>query len=165
MSEVGPESEDREHQVKAAFLLNFIRYTTWPKGSFERESDPILLTVVGRDPFGAILESTFREEKANGRRIEVVRSKGLPKQPGHVVFCGEVSDAERGELLALCDRRPVLLVGESLGFAQDGACLNFFLSDNKVRFEANTEALSEASLSLSASVLKLAKIVKTRRDR
>lgn len=162
-SEARTESEDREHQVKAAFLLNFIRYTTWPKASFEKDSDPIRLTVVGRDPFGSILESTFREEKANGRRIEVVRSKGLPEDLGHVVFCGELSSEERQTLLARCARRPILLVGEIQDFALDGACINFFLSDNKVRFEANTEALAEASLELSASVLKLAKIVKTRR--
>jgi hypothetical protein len=55
-------------------------------------------------------------------------------------------------------------VGEAPGFAEDGACINFYLSEKKIRFEVNTDSLAQGSLVVSSAVLKLARIVKTRRE-
>lgn len=158
-------SEDREHEIKAVFLLNFIRYATWPKTSFESAESPVRVLVVGRDPFGPALEATFRGEKALGRSIEVLRSLEVPDPPAaHVVFCGELAPEARAKLLAHSRGRPILLVGELEGLAQDGACINFYLQDQKTRFEINTDALAAASLELSPAVLKLARIVHSRKE-
>lgn len=163
--EARSESETREYQIKAAFLLNFVRYTTWPKESFADAKAPIVLTVFGRDPFGEILEGTFRGEEANGRKIQVARSKQVPERiEGHLAFCGGLEREERQLLLERCRKQPVLLVGETPDFAREGACINFYLQDQKTRFEINLEALAEATLELSPAVLKLAKIVKTKRS-
>lgn len=157
--------EDREHEIKAVFLLNFIRYATWPKTSFEAADSPVRVLVVGADPFGPVLEATFRGEKAFGRSIEVLRSLEVPDPPAaHVVFCGELAAEARAKLLAHCRGRPILLVGELEGLAQDGACINFYLQDQKTRFEINTDALATASLELSPAVLKLARIVHSRKE-
>jgi hypothetical protein len=159
------ENEQPEYQVKAAFLLNFIRYTTWPAKAFETPKSPIVLLVVGKDPFGTYLESTFTGEEIHGRTVEVRRSRDLPEHvEGHVVFCADPAQATRAELLKRCQKRPQLLVGESAGFAEEGACINFFLEGKKTHFEVNTEALAENGLELNPSVLRFAKLVKTRRE-
>ena len=164
-AEARSESETREYQIKAAFLLNFVRYTTWPKESFQDPKDPIVLAVIGRDPFGDILETTFRGEEANGRKIRVTRHREVPERiEGHLAFCGGLDREGRRLLLERCRKQPVLLVGETPDFARDGACINFYLQDQKTRFEINTEALAETKLELSPAVLKLARIVKTRRE-
>ena len=159
------EPEHREYQIKAAFLLNFIRYTTWPAECFPDAEAPVVLTVVGRDPFGAILEETFEGEQANGRRVVIVRTREVPAElTGHVVFCADLPRSAREKLLAAARRRALLLVGETTDFAADGACINFYLEDKKTRFEVNTDALAAARLVISPAVLKLAKIVKSRRE-
>jgi hypothetical protein len=159
------EAEDREYQIKAAFLLNFIRYTTWPKESFEDDQSPIVLTVVGKDPFGKVLESTFEKEEAHGRRILVSRSKEVPETVGgHVVFGAELPRPARDELLQKCRKQPILLIGEQEDFALDGAQVNFYIQDQKVRFEINSDAAAEASLQISPAVLKLARIVRSRKE-
>lgn len=33
----------KEYAIKAAFILNFVRFTQWPDNSFLNESDPIKL--------------------------------------------------------------------------------------------------------------------------
>ena len=121
-------TEEPEYPLKAAFLLHFIRYTTWPKASFRDDTSPIVVTVVGKDPFGDVLENTFRGEEAHGRKLQVARTKEVPAEvTGHVVFCAELSKAERELLLERCDKRAVLLIGETKDFAQRGACINFYL--------------------------------------
>jgi hypothetical protein len=159
------ESEDREYQIKAAFLLNFIRYTTWPEPCFDGPNAPVVLLVVGKDPFGDVLDDTFRGEQANGRRIVVERVRELPAEwKAHVIFCALGAKDERTDLIEHCRRRPVLVVGDTPGLAEDGAEINFFLSDKKTRFEINTDAVAEASLVMSPAVLKLAKIVKSKKQ-
>jgi len=160
------DAENREYDVKAAFLLNFVRYTTWPKGSFDDDSSPLVLSVVGGDPFGDVLETTFRGEEVGGRRIEIRRSSEVPEVPrGHVVFCGRLEQSERLQLLERCSGRPVLLIGETPGFAEAGACLNFYLSEHKVRFEVNPDAAEAARLKLSPGILKHARIVRPKKER
>jgi len=157
-------TEEREYPVKAAFLLHFIRYTTWPKASFADDSSPIVVTVVGKDPFGEVLESTFRDEEAHGRKIRVARSQAVPAElGGHVVFCAELSKVQREEVLAKCAKRPLLVVGETRDFALEGASINFYLQDKKTRFEINPDAVAAAGLELSPAVLKLARIVRTQK--
>jgi hypothetical protein len=159
------EAQSREYQIKAAFLLNFLRYTTWPAECFPDEKAPIVLTVVGRDPFGSILEETFAGEEVVGRRVSVARSRELPDSPGgHVLFCSELTPAQRAKLLAAVRGRPLLVVGETPGFATEGAGINFYIEDKKTRFEVNTDAVAEARLVLSPAVLKLARIVRRPRE-
>ena len=153
-----------EYRVKAAVLPHFIRYTTWPKSTFKDKKAPYRLLVVGKDPFGKILDQAFHRKTFGGRAVVIERATKVPeKLEAHVVFAGELKAEERAALLALCADLPVLLVGEVDGFAAQGACVNLYLDKKKVRFEINPGAAKRAGLSISSELLKLAKIVKTRR--
>jgi hypothetical protein len=55
--------EHPEYRIKAAFLYNFIRYTTWPDTAFEDKKAQIEVLLVGEDPFGSVLEKTFKGKK------------------------------------------------------------------------------------------------------
>ena len=50
----------REYQLKAVFLYNFAQFTEWPADAFADEKSPIVIGIVGTDPFGATLEDTIR---------------------------------------------------------------------------------------------------------
>src|SRR5512147_2223822 len=46
------------YKVEAAFLRNFARYVTWPAGAFAHARSPWRVGILGRDPFGDVLEKT-----------------------------------------------------------------------------------------------------------
>lgn len=152
-----------EYAVKANMLGHFLGYTTWPEGTFESESSPIRLLVLGKDPFGETLDKALGKKTVGKRAIQIERRAALPdKLEAHAIFCGALDPEERNRVLGRVAAQPVLLIGESAGFAQAGACVNFFLEDAHVRFEVNTEALQRARLGLSSEMLKHARLVKTR---
>lgn len=158
------DSKSSEYRAKAAFLYNFMRYSKWPEGSFEKDDSPIILTVIGKDPFGKVLEQTFEDETIGKRAIQVRRSREVPKKiEGHMLFCGGLSKKERAQLLERCHKQPVLLIGELEGFAESGGSINFYIDKRKIRFEINTDALAASGVSISSQLLKLAKIVKTKK--
>jgi len=78
----------------------------------------------------------------------------------HVVF---VSSPARESTMDLANRlkgRPVLLVGESEGFAASGGAIQFTIEDNRVHFIINPDAADRAGLKISSKLLALAKIVR-----
>jgi len=56
-----------EYQVKAAFLYNFAKFVEWPPEAFKTAKDPILVCVLGRNPFGKALEEAIRGKSIAGR--------------------------------------------------------------------------------------------------
>jgi hypothetical protein len=57
-----------------------------------------------------------------------------------------------------------LTVGESEGFAAQGAIINLVIEGNKVHFEFNPAAAAWAELKISSKLLTMAKIVKEQRN-
>ena len=106
------EATEDEYKVKAAFLYHFIRYTTWLAEAFEDERAPILVLVVGEDPFGSRLRAALVDKVVAGRPIQVLHSPEVPPQIGaHVVFAGYLGKTDTERPLGLCRGRPVLLLG------------------------------------------------------
>src|ERR1700694_2609549 len=49
-------SVSKEYLLKAAFLYNFTKFVEWPPERFANEPSPIVIGVLGRNPFGEELE-------------------------------------------------------------------------------------------------------------
>jgi hypothetical protein len=150
-----------EYRIKAAFLLNFTKYITWPDASFGSDGDPIKVCLLGDSPFGAALDS-IKGKEVNGRPIELVHAPTPDKLPAcHVIFFGNNMDMEDVDPSLQLHEQPILTVGEKKGFASRGGMINFIVVENKVRFEINPGAVEAASLKISSQLLKLAVIVQT----
>lgn len=145
-----------EYRVKAAYLLNFTRYVEWPPSVFLEPDAPLNLCVVGRDPFGDVLERTMAGRRAAGRRLRVLRPKRPAGDACHVAFIGQTTDAVREAWLVALKEAPTLTVGEGAAFAEAGGMIAFVIVGETVRFEINVEAVSAGGLRISSRVLTLA---------
>ena len=63
-----------EHQVKAAQMLNFFKYSHWPASAFAKTNSPYVIGVVGRDPFGKDLDRMFELKVVTGRPFVIKRT-------------------------------------------------------------------------------------------
>ena len=68
-------SEPSEYQVKAAFLFNFTKFVEWPDGSFDDPQAPIVVGIIGDDPFGDDLERIIAGQKVQGRGLVIRRER------------------------------------------------------------------------------------------
>jgi hypothetical protein len=62
-------SPDQEYQLKAVFLFNFAQFVEWPASAFPSPETPLVIGVLGEDPFGPYLDETVRGEKVNDRPL------------------------------------------------------------------------------------------------
>ncbi len=151
-----------EYQVKAAFLYNFAKFVEWPAQSFRSRQDPIVVCVLGHNPFGNSLEQVIRGKLIDGRDL-AFRQVDSAEEAGacQILF---ISSSEGKRFRSLSENlKPagILTVGEAQGFAANGGVINFKLDGGRVRFEINVDAAEHAQLQISSKLLSLAQIVKT----
>ena len=149
-----------DEQVKAAFLLNFLKFVTWPEPQ-GTPGAPIEVVVVGNDELARALEQAAAGQAIGGRPIAVraVRpSREIGSAP-HLLYIGASERERLPVLLRQCEGKAVLTVGDGTGYGAAGVVLNFYVSDTRIRFEANTTAAARAGLQISSHLLRLARIV------
>jgi hypothetical protein len=150
-----------EYQVKAAFLYNFAKFVEWPPEAFKTAKDPILVCVLGRNPFGKALEEAIRGKSIAGRAFAYRHvSDAESASACQILFVGSEESKHFRSLLESLKPMGILTVGEAQGFAADGGVINFKLDDGHVRFEINVAAAEHEQLHISAKLLSLAQIVR-----
>ena len=149
-----------EYLIKAGFIYNFANLVQWPSNSFAQPTSPIVIGILGEDPFGTILDRVLEGKKVNGRAFLVKRLKSvLDLKECHIVFVSSSEMTHLVEAIHSVKGMPILTIGEIPGFAKRGGIINLVLEDNKVHFEVNVEAAKEADLNISSRLLALARIV------
>jgi hypothetical protein len=151
-----------EYARKAAFLYSFGRYVHWPETCFTNAADPFVIGILGKDSFGGALDEIAANKTIQDRRLVVRRFASLEeyRQPCHILFVSRSLPAEQEEaLIAKTQGKPVLVVGETAGFGERGAIANFFVDEERIRFELNIAVARQAQLRLDAKLLSLGKPV------
>src|SRR5256886_14496814 len=54
-----------EYQLKAVFLFHFAQFVEWPPAALPGDSAPVVIGVLGKDPFGADPDDILRGETMN----------------------------------------------------------------------------------------------------
>ncbi len=150
----------REYQIKAAFLYNFVKFVEWPADRFADESSSIILCVIGKDPFGATLEETVAGKIVKGRHIVIKRIDNVDDLDAcHVLFVGSSEREQLWQIVANSHEANVLTVGDMDDFIEFGGVIELTKSANKIRFQINLTAAKQAQLKLDLKLLKLASSV------
>jgi len=154
------QSDPNEYQVKAAFLFNFTKFVEWPENAFVDSHAPIVIGVIGDDPFGESLVSIVAGQKAQGRGIEIVKYRyGDNLRRCHVLFISASERQRRAPILASLQEASVLTVSDIDGFAEAGGAIQFVVQENRVRFVVNLEVATQSKLRVSAKLLALARVI------
>jgi hypothetical protein len=155
------DSSFTEYQVKALFLLNFTKYVDWPPAAFAETNSPIIIGLYGEDKFGDALKQAVEGKTIGGRRI-VIQPVEKGGDPGkcHMLFISDSETDHLGEILDKIKALPVLTVGETDQFMEQGGMINFVKKEGKIRLEINLDAARQAGLEISSKLLNVADVVK-----
>jgi hypothetical protein len=149
-----------EYQVKAAFLYNFAKFVQWPAEAFQTANEPIVICILGQDPFGRSLEDIVIGRAIEGRSLTVRHISSVKQVTGcHMMFISAAEYKSSPPMLSEIKTPGVLTIGDSDASAADGVVINFKLAAGKVRFEINVEAAEREKLRISSRLLSLAQIV------
>jgi len=169
--------QSREYKIKAAFIYNFIKFVDWPKEKMADANEPIIIGIIGKDPFGKGFDPVknkpvkdrnlvikrfvgFKELEKSADKNEAEFDKKVESlRKCHVLFICSSEKENLEEIIKLLKGSHVLTVADSEGFLESGGIINFLMEEEKVRFEINITAAEQAKLKIRSQLLRLAKRV------
>src|SRR5712671_7417281 len=162
-AQTGDAPDSSEYLIKAGFIYNFAKFVEWPSAAFAQPDSPIVIGILGTDPFGNLIDRIIENKKIGSRGLVVKRLKWgtdlKDLKECKILFVGASERAHLDDLVQIVKSLPILTVGETPGFAERGGVIRFVLEDNRVRFEINVEAAHQADLTISSRLLTLARII------
>lgn len=145
-----------EYKVKAAFLLNFAKFTIWePPVPSARHDFP--LCIVGDDPFGEALNGV-EEKTVAGQPVRLLRSSNLNADLAscRLLF---ISNSEHGRIkhiLQFADEHRIVTVSDINGFASAGGIFELRNKDGRLSFVVNNNKAKHIRIQISSALLNLA---------
>jgi len=173
---------NREYQIKAAFLYNFLKFVDWPKEKLADSNEPVSIGIIGKDPFGNAF-APVKDKENKGRKVTIKRFKTFEelKKSGekdkslldremealrkcHLLFISSSEKEMLKEIIDAVKDHSILTVADTQGFLESGGIINFIMEEQKVRFEINVTNARQAKLQIRSQLLRLAKRVVEEKD-
>jgi hypothetical protein len=160
---ISQKEERGEYTVKLAFLYNFTKFIEWPPDAYSDPSAPLMICVVGHDPFSEALEGELRTRSVGAHPVDVRTMRTNDKlSMCQIVFVPVTESTQADRIVRGLKGCRTLTVGETEGFAVLGGIINLTVEANQVHFEVNRLAADRAGLKISSRLLSIAKIVTER---
>jgi uncharacterized protein DUF4154 len=145
-----------EYKIKAAFLYNFAVLTEWPAKAFDSRKSPLTIAVLGKDPFGRILEETMKGKRISGRKIQIKRYKRVDDLDDcHLLFISSSDEESLKSIFSTLGKRPILTVSEMDHFNHQGGMIWLQKQNDEIKFRIRRSVVQGAGLKLSSKLLAL----------
>jgi len=149
-----------EAQVKAVFLFNFAQFVDWPPEAVPDSQAPLVIGILGGDPFGDFLDATVRGERRGARPFVVQRYQRVDDITRcDILFINRSAGDAPEEILARLKNRPILTVSDADRFAERGGMIRFVTDRSRIRLQINPAAAEAARLTISSKLLRVAEVV------
>ena len=146
-----------EFELKAAFVINFIRLVNWAGIPGEGSSSELPVCAVGNSEFASAVRQAAAGKAVGTRALSFkIVSEPDPTHCRVLVLDAAQYGGARHAIEAVRDA-PVLTIGNGAGFLALGGMFELEVQDRKVQFDASQEAVRRARLDVSARLLQLSR--------
>jgi hypothetical protein len=142
--------------LKAAFLFNFVKFTTWPADVLP-DAAPLVMCVVNDPAVGLALSQAVGSRVVLGHQLQVVQfDKVEPLDKCQVVYVSGARSVAL-QVVALLRDAPVFTVSDVHAFNAAGGIAQLHVQQGQLRFAIAVDAARKARLQISARLLALAR--------
>lgn len=159
-AEAATNDSSRDYQAKSRFLINFAQFTEWPPAAFPDEKAPLIIGLLGADPFGQSLDKLVENELVRGHRLHVLRYRRVEEiKSCHILYIAESEESRLDDIVRSLKEKPVLTVSEIENSVMRGVIIRMRTENKKVCLAINLESAKAANLVLKSKLLRLGQIV------
>jgi hypothetical protein len=146
--------------MKAAYIERITRFVEWPKTLTVKDTTVFTIGIVEDNDFLTVLKSSLRDKTIKGKKVEIINIvKLINTEVCDICYISGISETELEKLVAEANRNGVFLMTEKKGFGDKGVHLNFYLEDNKLKFEINRSSIESGKFKVSSLLMKSAKVL------
>jgi hypothetical protein len=148
-----------EKKLQVVYIYNFLKFIRWPEDTFLSSHNSFEVCIVGKDPFGQLLDS-WKTKKIDNKTLHINYFVSLDNvNKCHVAFIGHtktnffLSNSNNLKIKGL------LTISANEDFALKGGIINFVMYKNKLRFNINRTIAIQNGLEINSKLLELAKSI------
>ena len=147
-----------EYEIKIAFIYNIAKYVEWPNDSFKHKDDPLVLVILGDNPFTNHLDKISGKPVHNRQLLirEITDKQEIP--PCHILYISNSEKNNAKKIISKLADQPILTIAAQKHFINAGGMINLIKQKNKIRFIINPQRAKNSGLSISSRLLKLANV-------
>lgn len=145
-----------EPALKAAFIYNFARFTTWPADA--PPGDSFVICVLNDAAVAQALQRAVAGRSLAERPVVVTTvGTAASKRACRVLYVAGLPVTQVAEVVADLREVPVLTISNIDGFASAGGMTQFFFEHGQLRFRIHLESAKRAGLQISSRLLIMAR--------
>lgn len=141
-------------ELKVVLINKIVSYVSWPVKSLNDET--IYVGIYGDDEFANLFIALHKNRPLLDRKVVAKKLSGNSNEDVDIIIYSQLPRSELFEKILRVSNKPILTFGDVKGYSQLGIHINFFVAENKVRFEINEEALKRSGLYVQPALIELA---------
>lgn len=145
-----------EHDLKAAFIFNFIQFTTWPEAALKGPTINLCATP------GTILYMALEpiaRKTIHNRMITLRSLADAPVGACHVIVASASDRERKAHILRLAEPPGVLTITDDTDAIPDGMMIAMGIMGGKISFVVDNALATKHGLTVSSRILRLARSV------
>src|SRR5262249_20249444 len=146
----------REAQLKAAYLFNFMKFVEWPPDAV---NGGLTVCFTGGDGVYHSLIGNIENKKVGNRAMTVRQAKLADDLRGCNALFIEARFLSEARSLLASGKLSMLTVSDAKDFIHSGGIIELYTDNNRLRFNVNLDNADKAGLRISSSLLQLAATV------
>jgi len=154
-----PTSGNLESDVKAAYILNIMKFVDWQDG--KQTGGPLKIGIIGSDQISEVLEK-LKNNKIGERTlfVEKIDESGIASCGCHLLYIGCSEKDRLDDILKKLKGSSILTVSDVPDFARKGGIAGFVIENDRVKIEINVNESKRAGLKIGAKLLEVARLIK-----
>jgi hypothetical protein len=146
--------------IKAVYLERITRFIEWPVTNSERDSTVFIIGIYEEAEFFNSLTEIFKDKTIKGKKVSVIKITGVDQVKScDICYLSVKGKTAINKFVSEANRNGVLLMSETGDFGEKGVHINFYLEDEKLKFEINKQSIDSGKFKISSLLLKSSKII------
>jgi hypothetical protein len=150
----------QDAKYKALFIYNFTKQIEWPES--EKSGDFVICVVNHSELYNQLVTIT-NGKKVGNQNIIIKKLKGIEEvEKCHILFLSTSSSSGSNMesiLSKIGNNSATLIVTERSGMTTKGACINFLIQEDKIKFELSKSNASQRGLKISSYLENIAILI------
>ena len=149
-----------ENVIKAAYIERITRFVEWPAKNSHLIGDLFVIGVYNEDDFYNTLIEVFKDKLIKEHKVKII-SVNSPEQLNSCNLCYISQKAKPliSTFIVRANSSGVLLISGTDGFCKAGVHINFYIEDEKLKFEINEKSLISSGFKVSYLLMQNTRII------
>lgn len=150
-------SQAQNEKFKALFMYNFTKYIEWPAAM---RSGNFVIGVLGTSTLTDELRTVALKQKVGTQNIEVVVFNNVEDITDcHILYIPQSKSGLLSSVNSKLSGKATLLIGDKPGLVPQGACINYIMDGDKLKYEVSRNNIEKKGLAVSSALLALGVVI------